>query len=161
MRAQGEVTLTHGRDIFHWLVVLVLLCTSIYIIWNIFYVRSGYNPAVAMFYQVRFIGHTSANNPSLHCRRRHHHHRHHHHHHHHHHQRCLHVTVDLARCMGEIVIGHHRRHWKLDWHKPRVIIIAVNIIILEWRESLENKENFIWHAILYDKVCSMSRLDIC
>ena len=92
------------------LVVLVLHTAGITGVqklhWCVYFVWLGVIPVVATFYQVSFIGHTSANKPSLHCH-------HHHHHHHHHHQpdqhHHLYVRADLARCMGELVIGQARQ----------------------------------------------------
>ena len=106
----GDITLvvlvlhtagTSTREISHWCSKVALVC--VYFVWL------GVIPVVATFYQVSFIGHTSANKPSLHC----------HDHDQHHH---LYVRADLARCMGELVIGQAVQ-WQVDKHTPRVIII--------------------------------------
>ena len=125
MRAQGEVAVTHGREILHWwypfYILLVLLVVGRYhtgvqkLHWCVYFVWLGVIPVVATFYQVSFIGHTSANKPSLHC---------HHHNHHHHHQpdqpdHHLYVRADLARCMGELVIGQARQ-WQVDNRETQV-----------------------------------------
>ena len=102
---QHTASSTSSREISHWCLTLALVC-----VWL------GVIPLVATFYQVSFIGHTSANNPSLHC-----HHNHHDQHDHHHHP---YVRADLARCIGEMVIGQAGQ-WQVDRHTPRVIIIAI------------------------------------
>ena len=100
------------------LVVLVLHTAGITGVqklhWCVYFVWLGVIPVVATFYQVSFIGHTSANKPSLHCHHHNHHHYHHHHHlHHHHHHHHHHAIIIISTILISIFMS--RQIWQGVW----------------------------------------------